>query len=182
MNCFECGGTYIEESGTYELDDKYVGKIVVHGVTYYRCDNCEDILYSESMVQAIESERNKRIQEILSQFPVSDFISASETASILGISRQALHKNRRINHGFIYQTKICGITFYLQQSVNQYQKTGDGRFPLQLPGHSPSVEYVKDTVPMRISSSYELYPAVIKSMPPFTTGKHSGPKRYSYAN
>jgi len=182
MNCLECGGNYIEKSGTYELIDPYVGKIIIEGVTYYQCDKCKDILYSESIAQAIESERNKRIHEILSQFPISDFVNATETASILGISRQALHKNRRINHGFIYQTKFSGLTVYLKQSVQKYKKTGDGRFPLQLQGFKLSSEYVKDTIPIRISSNYESYPRAIKSPSPFTKVNYVGPKEYNYAN
>jgi hypothetical protein len=182
MNCLKCGGTYIEKSGDYELFDPYVGKIIIHGITYYQCDACEDILYTEAMAQAIESERNNRINEIVSQFPINDFASASDTASILGISRQALHKNNRINHGFIYQTKLGGFTFYLTQSVHQYKKSGDGRFPLQLRGYNSSTEYLKDTVPVRISSTYESYPTPIKYLSPFTKGKHISPKEYSYAN
>lgn len=182
MNCLECGGIYMEKLGIYELVDPYVGKIIIHGVPYYQCDKCEDILYSEAMAQAIESERNKRIQEILSQFPISDFISAAETASILDISRQALHKNSRINHGFIYQTKFCGLTVYLKQSVHKYKKTGDGRFPLYLHGYSHSAEYVKDTTLFRISSIYERYPKTIKFGSPFAKGTHANSKEYNYAN
>ncbi|HEX74566.1 MAG TPA: hypothetical protein G4N93_05385 [Dehalococcoidia bacterium] len=182
MNCLECGGIYMEKSGNYELVDPYVGKIIIQGVQYYQCDKCENILYSEAMAQAIESERNKRIREILSQFPISDFISAAETASILGISRQALHKNRRINHGFIYQTKICGLTVYLKQSVQHYKKTGDGRFPLYFHGYSLFTEYLKDTIPVRVSPVYDRYPRTIKSGSPFAKGIHVNPKEYNYAN
>lgn len=182
MNCLECGGTYIEKSGTYELVDPYVGRITIEGVPYYQCDKCEDILYSEEMAQAIESQRKNRIHEILIQYPISDFINATETASILGISRQALHKNRKINHGFIYQAKFFGITVYLKQSVQQYEKTGDGRFPLYSHGYSSSVEYVKYTIPIRISSIYQRYPRAIKSGDRFTEGAHVSPKEYNYAN
>ncbi len=182
MNCLECGGTYTEKSGIYVLVDPYVGKIIIRGVPYYQCDKCEDILYSEAMAQAIESERNKHIHEILSQFPISDFISAAETASILGISRQALHKNRRINHGFIYQTKFNGLTVYFKQSALQYKESGDGRFPLYSHGYSPSAEYMKNTIPIRISPIYERYPRTIKSGSPFTKATHVNPKECNYAN
>ena len=182
MNCLECGGTYTKKSESYVLVDPYVRRIIIRGVPYYQCDKCEDILYSEEMAHAIESERNKRIREILSQFPISDFISAAETASILCISRQALHKNRRINHGFIYQTKSCGLTVYLEQSVQQYKKTGDGRFPLYFHGHSHSAEYVKDAIPIRIPSIYEGYPGTIKSGNQFDKGTYVTPKEYNYAN
>jgi len=182
MNCLQCGGTYTEESGNYILVDPYVGKIIIQGVPYYQCDKCEDILYSEAMAKAIESERSRRIHEILIQYPISDFIGATETASTLGISRQALHKNRRINHGFIYQTKFGGLTVYLKQSVQQYKESGDGRFPLYFHGYSPSAEYIKNTIPIRISSIYERYPRTIKSGSPFTKGTHVNPKEYNYAN
>jgi len=182
MNCLQCGGTYTEKSGVYSLTDPYVGEIIVHGVMYYQCDKCGDILYSEAMAQAIESERNERIHELLSWFPISNFISAADTASILGISRQALHKNRRINHGFIYQTK-CGVfTLYLKQSVQQYKRTGDGRFPLHLHMHSLFAEYVKTTAPIKISSHYEPYQKSIKLVYPFTEEKRVSQKEYSYAS
>ncbi len=182
MNCLECGGTYTEKSGIYVLADPYVGKIIIKGAPYYQCDKCEDILYSEAMAQAIESERNKRIHEILSQFPINDFINAAATASILGISRQALHKNRRINHGFIYQAEVGGLTVYLKQSALRYKRTGDGRFPLYFQGYSHSAEYMKDTIPIRISPIYDRYPRTIKSGSPFTKGTHISIKEYNYAN
>jgi hypothetical protein len=182
MNCLECGGTYTEKSGRYSLADPYVGEIIVQGSLYYQCDKCGDILYSEGMAQAIELERNERILEILSQFPISDFIGAADTASILGISRQALHKNSRINHGFIYQIKFGVFTLYLKQSVQQYKKTGDGRFPLHLHRYSHSIEYFRSTVPFKISAAYGLNPMQIKPMSPFVKQKHLDIKEYNYAS
>lgn len=183
MNCLECGGTYTEKFGNYVLLDPYVGNITIKGVPYYQCDNCEDILYTEAIAQAIESERNNRIHEILSQYPISDFISAAETASLLGISRQALHKNRRINHGFIYQTKFAGLTVYLKQSVRKYIRTGDGRFPLHSHDYTPAAAYLKDTTPIRIPPIYASHPKTIKQGISFTKGiQHISPKEYNYAN
>ena len=182
MNCLECGGTYTEKSGIYVLDDPYIGKITIKGVPYYQCDKCEDILYSEAMAQAIDSERNKRIHEILSQFPISDFISAAETASILDISRQALHKNRRINHGFIYHTKFGGLTVYLRQSVLKYKRTGDGRSPLHFYDYSPSPAYIEGTTYIRTPSIYEPYSRTIKPWTSFAKVTHVIPKELNYAN
>ncbi len=130
MQCNECGGNYQEISDRLEVNDPYVGLIVIQSVPYYKCNSCNDVLYTGAMVGAIDSERNRIMQEILNRFPVSNFVNASETASILGISRQALHKHKRINHGFIYQTTFGGNRIYLKQSVLQFKKTGDGRFPL----------------------------------------------------
>lgn len=182
MDCLECGGTYTEKSGTYLLVDPYVGEIIVQGVSYYQCDNCGDILYSADMAQKIESERNKRIHEILKKFSIGDFISAAETASMLGISRQALHKNRRINHGFIYQTKFGPTTFYLKQSVQKYKEFGDGRFPLHLHRRTPSTKYVEHAVPFKISAVYEGSKMPIKSIRHLFKQKRVSQEEYSYAS
>jgi len=182
MDCLECGGTYTEKSGTYLLIDPYVGKIIVEGVSYYQCDKCGDILFSTEMAQEIESERNKRIHEILNRFPIGDFISSAETASMLGISRQALHKNRRINHGFIYQIKFGPATFYLKQSVQNYKKFGDGRFPLHLHIRPPSTEYVEHALPFRNPAVYEVSKIKIKPMLQLFEQKRVSQKEYSYAS
>ena len=142
MNCYECGGVYQEKSDLLEILDPYIGKISIQGIPYYRCENCHDILYTEEMSRAIETKRNKRINKLLNQFPIGDFINSTEATSILGISRQAFHKNHRINHGFIHQTKFGGVTVYLRQSVLQFKKTGDGRFPLYLHEYHNIAQYV----------------------------------------
>lgn len=157
MNCLECGGTYQEKTGLLEVVDSYVGTISIKGVPYYECDKCDDLLYTEEMSRAIEAERTKRIHELLSQFPIGGFISAAETASMLGISRQALYKNRRINHGFIYQIKFCGATVYLRKSVLQYKKTGDGRFALYAYVYSPSPQYLEKTILIKYVPIYDRY-------------------------
>lgn len=154
MICNECGGNYREKRDLIEVIDPYVGQISIQGVPFYICDTCENILYTEEIVHAIDHKRNNLIHEILHQFPIGDFINASGTASILGISRQALHKNRRIRHGFIYQISFSGCIVYLKQSVLQFKRTGDGRFPLYLQEYHPSIQYLEDTVPIKLGSPY----------------------------
>jgi hypothetical protein len=130
MKCYECGGNYVERHDKYEYSDHYVGTITVEGVKYYSCDTCDDILFSIEMTEAIERERDRRISEFIANSPVKDFVSSSEAATILGVSRQAFNKNRRIKRGFIYQTTLSGSPVYLEKSVLLFKDTGDGRFPL----------------------------------------------------
>lgn len=144
MKCNECQGNYVEKSGHYEMADPYVGTISVQG-KYYECDKCGDILLTPEISEAIDLARDNLKQELLKKRPLGDFVSASETASFLGISRQALNKNRRIRHGFIFQTAIGGFTVYLRQSVILYKENGDGRFNLRAPERIPSDEDVKTT-------------------------------------
>lgn len=137
MKCYSCDGTFEEKNDLLEIDDPYVGKISVLGIPYYQCSSCGELLYTEEMSLAIEAKRNNQIQKYLNNQPISGFISSADTASILGISRQALHKNKRINRGFIYQTTFSGFIVYLKKSVLQYKNSGDGRFPL-VDEHNPN--------------------------------------------
>lgn len=156
MNCYQCGGVYEAKSESLEIFDVYVGRILIRGIPYYECTNCHDILYTEQMSRAIETERSRRIHQLLGELPLADFVSSSEATSILGISRQAFHKNRRIKRGFIYQTKFAGVTVYLRDSVLRFKRTADGRFPLQSHTYSPSTPYIKSTVPSIDLALYEL--------------------------
>lgn len=180
MNCHQCGGIYEAKSDSLEIFDFYVGKIKVRGIPYYQCRNCHDILYTEDMSRAIETERNRRIHELLNQFPLVDFVSSTEAASMLGISRQALHKHRRIKHGFIHQTKFAGITVYLKQSLLRFKRTGDGRFPLQPQMYSRPSKYVRHTSMTGIPASYKLNPRLIQSINRFLQEKFVNQEEYSY--
>ena len=73
-----------------------------------------------------------RLAELLSRVPVGDYITAAEAWGILGMSRQAFHQNSRIRRGFIYSVPRGpgGERLYHRGSVEQFRKTGDGRFPL----------------------------------------------------
>ena len=130
MKCSECGGEYISRTDCYDYPDPIVGTITIYGQPFFRCDSCGDSLLSEAMAHAIETERHNRISEFINNKPVKAFITAAEAATILGVTRQAFHKNHRIKRGFIYQTKLGYSTVYLKESVLKYKENGDGRFPL----------------------------------------------------
>ena len=154
MNCYECNGTYRETTDLLQLDDAYVGTIGIEGIPYLICDNCNDILYTEQMSRAIDDARQKRIKELLGKLPLNDFISATDTASILGITRQALNKNRRISNGFIYYTMIGNFTVFLEQSVLRYKEIGDGRFPLYSAKQTQTARYIRNLHSEIFSSPY----------------------------
>lgn len=160
MRCYKCGDAYRETSELYEFVDPYVGPVSVQGVPYYKCDQCDEVLFTVEMSQALEAARNNREQELLKQIPIGDFMSASETASLLGISRQALHKNRRIRHGFIHQTTFGGATVYLKKSVIQFKRIGDGRFSLYSSGRTIPAKYLESITQLKIMI-YDFYSQTI---------------------
>ncbi|MHB8834380.1 MAG: helix-turn-helix domain-containing protein [Candidatus Methylomirabilia bacterium] len=118
------------------MADDHVGFLVVYDVEYFECEECGDYLFPYLTAKKIGQARDQRISEILQSRPISEYISAAETATILGISRQALHKHRRIGRGFIYQLRFGAKTVYLKSSVLQFKETEDGRFLLCPPERS----------------------------------------------
>lgn len=130
MKCHSCKGEYQRRKDTLKLPDDHVGSLVVYDVDYLVCEDCDDYLLPLETAKKVEDERDRKISEILSSRPISEYISAAETATLLGITRQALHKHRRISRGFIYQVQFGEKTVYLKKSVLRFKETGDGRFLL----------------------------------------------------
>ena len=146
MECSECNGTYRLRTDQYKYVDPYIGSFSIEGKPYYKCDNCDEVLLTLETTEAIEEEKNKLLQELIGQFPVSDFITVAETLKLLGITRQGLHKNSKIQNGFIYKIKIGNSSLYLKQSVIRFKETGDGRFILHENNYDSRQKYSEDTV------------------------------------
>jgi len=159
MKCYECGGEYLDISGDLEINDRYVGSFLVGAVHYQKCDSCGQILFPSETAEAVEKRRDERKDELLKRRPLRAFLTATETAATLGISRQALHKHRRIRRGFIYQTGFCGGIVYLEESVKLFEATGDGRFPLFPSTRPGGGEYLGRAESSRALSEYEPWPA-----------------------
>lgn len=150
MYCQQCDGIYKSTTEQVTIEDPYVGPITLQGIPFYKCDRCNDTLYSLEFSRALDAARANKIESFIRKFSIGDFINAAETASYLHVSRQALHKNHRISRGFIYHIKLDGITYYLKQSVELYKQTGDGRFPLHISVTAPSDLYYPQVVPSRL--------------------------------
>jgi len=138
MKCCECGNEYKDvQNARLRVDDKLVGTFYVDNVSYKECTGCKSRLFSPENAEKREHGRRKALEDILQSMPLKSFISVAETIKLLGVTRQAFHKNRRISRGFIYQTKSCGRKVYLIQSVQRYLEKEDGRFTLRLPEEKP---------------------------------------------
>jgi hypothetical protein len=168
MRCEQCGGQYVEISGPLSEFDKEVGTINVPNATYYKCDSCSDILYSADTSKSLDEAKIIQKNQLLSLFPVKDYISASETSKLLGITRQALNKNRKIRRGFIHQFTFGGALIYLRDSVIQFKEKGDGRFPLirTKPGISTSNYYeIKQIQSLEVSRYFHSQIKSLSSQP-----------------
>ncbi len=133
MRCIKCSGLILTINGDLELRDKILGDFTVLNTEYEQCKDCGEKLYSPVTLKAIEETEAKRKEELLLGKPLNNFLSAAEVAKILGCTRQAIHKHKRIRRGFIHFVRHNGILLYLKKSVELFKETGDGRLPLAEP-------------------------------------------------
>jgi|Deesub1362A_J573_1020465.scaffolds.fasta_scaffold09445_3 hypothetical protein len=130
MRCHNCGGSYKRFKGPLRIQDPYIGSFEVGIPEYLKCENCGEYLLPGRWAEEVDRARARKLEELLAARPLREFITASEAARLLGISRQALHKNRRIRKGVIFHTRFGGGIVYLKKSVELFKETGDGRYPL----------------------------------------------------
>lgn len=131
ISCIVCGGNSKEKTGSLVVFDNFVGKFIIENSRYLQCDNCHELLIPEKTSLAIDRERENKKLQLLCKLPISDYIDGRSTARILGVSRQALHKNKAIKSGKIYHIKMGKKKIYNKRSVQMYLDTSDGRYPLE---------------------------------------------------
>lgn len=178
MRCYECDGTYKKHTGSLNLHNKFIGNYEIFNVEYYKCDNCGNLLFPKETTIKIEKKEQERRDSLIKQLPLEEFTFASEAAKILNISRQALHKHRRIRRGFIYSIIFGGKKLYHKKSILLFKEQGDGRFPLTDNVSSNNVKYI--TIPSIIGEKTSDYVDIINGLdisPPY---KQVGTKLIKY--
>lgn len=149
MKCRNCGSDCILFIGTIKEKDARIDDYEVKNAKYYECISCSDRLYPLETAKRLDEKRREILSALIQKYPISDFMSAAETAEFLGITRQALHKHRRIRNGFIYQTFLSGKTVYLRKSAELFKKTDDGRFSLSPALYTEtSTKHIMITMPL----------------------------------
>jgi len=147
MKCYACGNNFIEHKGSLELPSKMLGAFIIDNVSYFKCSHCQEIMLPDKAWQIADQAENSQIEKIIGNLPVKNFIGASKAAAILEMSRQALHKHRKIRRGFIYSVLHEGKTLYHAESVKLFKETGDGRFPLKKEVTKKEKEYLVVSIP-----------------------------------
>lgn len=135
MRCVNCSGQFMTRKGDLTVSDKIIGDFIVSDTEWDQCDSCGEIIYSPITMKDIEKTEGQIKNELLLKKSLKEFILGPEVAKILGCSRQAIHKHKRIRRGFIHFVKYNSTIYYLKESVEQYKDTGDGRIQLSAPGY-----------------------------------------------
>ncbi len=147
MRCYDCGGYFVEHFGALVLHDNVIGDYVIDNVAYRKCDNCGELLFPDEAWKAADQEYERVKEELIGKLPIGEFIFAADAYSILNITRQAFHKNRRIKNGFIHSKSMNGRKVYHKRSVELFAESGDGRFPLIIKQDEKEKEYIFVSVP-----------------------------------
>ena len=132
MKCYDCKVNYTKKRGSISLSNDIIGNFEVYNVIYYKCRNCNKFLFPSDTAVEIEKKEREIKLKLLNRLPVQDFVTASQAAYLLGISKQAFHKNVRIKNGFIYCIELDGKKVYNKKSVLLFKEKGDGRFLLNI--------------------------------------------------
>jgi hypothetical protein len=154
VTCLNCGSSYIPKHGDLRLYNKSIGWYKVKDVDFDCCKQCGRKLFTVTTCKAVEKERGSVLEDAIRHEAVGNFITSTEVCAILGITRQALSKHRRIHRGFIYAIEIGGIKLYHKKSVEQFKDSGDGRFrlhadarkntPLDLTDPEDNAQYIQE--------------------------------------
>lgn len=132
MHCALCNGDTTKQTGDHQFKSKVLGQILVPNITFERCSECGNKTFSPEESAALVSYVQKKERDAIEKLPVAGWISASEAADVLGISKQAFSKNPKIKRGFIYSVKIGDRKFYYKKSVQRFKDTNDGRLQLAM--------------------------------------------------
>ena len=125
MKCPNCGKDLRKEIGDIEIADPRVGVLRIQQAEYWECSGCGTKLYTPATAVRIDEERRNMREELIKKRPIGEFITLTGAAHLLGVSKQAVHKNRKL-----YSVKLGRKPVYLKKSVIKYKETQDGRFPL----------------------------------------------------
>ena len=115
--------------GKYTYEDNRV-IVTLDNANYTKNEEGELFLNAET-AERIDSEIDRLHKEFLNSQLMANFISISEAIEILGITKQAFSKNKKINRGFIYFIEKDDKKLFLKESVELYKETKDGRFSIK---------------------------------------------------
>jgi phage terminase large subunit GpA-like protein len=130
MKCLKCHTTLKFIHDELTLSRKHLGSVSIANGAWYECPKCGDKSYPDTTATAIDQAFHDKLTSLVLSRPFTELIEEKEAAEILGVSVQAVNKNRAIRGGLIWKAERNKKTWYLQKSVELFKKTRDGRFSL----------------------------------------------------
>jgi len=133
MKCFHCGKDMelsANESITYE--SKIIGSIALNCIEMYVCraHAVPVRLLTPAGSSAAEKAVREKEAERISFLPVRDFVTSTEAAEILEISKQAMSKKLKTHRNLFVVHEANDKLLIYRRSVQKYRECNDGRVPL----------------------------------------------------
>lgn len=129
-HCDNCGGAILMVRSGYEWRSRFLGPLSLDNIEYFRCRDCAEVQLTPAAVQAMDQREREVLDEYLQNQPLKAFMSEPKACEALGVTRAALHKNRQVERGMIYNTRFEGHRFFLRRSVERFIQSKDGRLPI----------------------------------------------------
>ena len=131
--CDECGALTKLTTGPYTTRTVNFGIVEVPGIPQYRCDACGAVDLPAGAASQVDAYLGRAEADAIARLPVGKFIDSAESTLLLGVSKQAFSKNRRVRRGFIYSRDVGKFRLYYEPSVEAFKSTQDGRIKLEWP-------------------------------------------------
>lgn len=151
MKCLNCNVDMNLVQKTLAIARRHLGTVSLPAREWHECPKCGERLYPDATAAAIDQAFQEKLAALLFARPLTELVEEKEVAEILGVSVQAVNKNKSIRGGLIWKAVRNGKTWYLRQSVEQFKQTGDGRFSLvrnsKVKRHDNVLDMVKDIAP-----------------------------------
>ena len=173
MKCLKCNRDLKENFGGFAFASKELGKIRVPDIYWLQCLGCGDTFLSAGEGQKITDYIRAEIIAKIGKLPIGSFVTANEASSILGMSKQAFSKHRRIKRGFIHSYDFDGKKYYYKDSVLAFKESGDGRVLLDARNFEIHQESLDNIIPKKwdaINRVGNLHEA--KTAPPIINPDH----------
>jgi len=129
MICGECKSKMLSNYSDYSMESKLIGNVLIPKIKFHICPNIHcgntsiDYKNLDKALKFLENEEHKVIRTL----PIGDFISAQQAAKILAVSKQYFSKLINKKKRLFVISKIDTRSYFLKDSILQFQKTGDGR-------------------------------------------------------
>ena len=125
-----CGGNTGVIKDYFIFESKSIGSILVPNIEFEFCPQCGERLVSGSEGEKIlDFVRNKE-EETVRSIPVRHFVTAAQAAKILGVTKQAFSKNKKVKRGMIFNILLGSRKLYLKKSVELFKECDNGIFLL----------------------------------------------------
>lgn len=167
MKCALCDGNIVKKKDILLFKSKILGEVYIPNIDFEECESCGDKLFSPESSEKISSYIRQEEQCAIGMMPIEAFITATEAAALLEITKQAFSKNNRVKRGLIYSVTKGNNKLYLKESVELFKEKNNGKFLLPNKERYDQTETTKPEIRYIIVEKTNIIPKDVYKDNPF---------------